>query len=144
MQCRPAEPGNELAPFHSITSSARTRMPPRHRRLAVNPRHQFLIAFLIKCCPAQARYGSLPDIAIALGNVRFTSHSGHHWRLFSCPLSAKSGSRAVIRSVELIVQPAAKDAVGEMAVGGDLRPLPDAPSVGCIVGPVDPRINFGP
>ena len=41
----PAEAGNELAPFQSITSSARRRMPPRHRRLVVNPRHQFLNAF---------------------------------------------------------------------------------------------------
>lgn len=41
----PAEAGNELAPFQSITSSARRRMPPCHRRLVVNPRHQFLNAF---------------------------------------------------------------------------------------------------
>jgi hypothetical protein len=36
--------------------------------------------------------------------------------------AARDFAEAVIRSVELIVHSEAKDAVGEMAVGGDLPP----------------------
>jgi hypothetical protein len=48
--------------------------------------------------------------------VRFTPKSGHGRVLAERPLCANSGHRAVIRSVELIVHPEAKDAVVEMAV----------------------------
>ena len=54
----------------------------------------------------------------AIAMYRFTPKSGHQLRTLGCPLSANSGHRAVIRSVELIVQPGAKDVVGELNVRG--------------------------
>src|SRR5262249_25396419 len=44
--------------------------------------------------------------------------------------AAGAFARAVIRSVEPIVQPAAKDAVGEMAVRGDLSSAQMGPRIG--------------
>jgi hypothetical protein len=70
-------------------------------------------------------FGSEANMTIY--NVRFTPKSGHCGAQLGCPLCAKSGHRqaagafaeAVIRSVELIVQPNAHDVVGEMRVRGD-------------------------
>src|SRR6516164_2264538 len=70
--------------------------------------------------PAYVRFGSKADIGGGAADVRFTPKSGHRNSVVECPLCAKSGhwltawescqrAVAVIRSVELIVQPDAKD-----------------------------------
>jgi hypothetical protein len=70
---------------------------------------------------ANVRFGSKADIGLGARDVRFTPKSGHQITVRRCPLSAISRHRqatgafaeAVIRSVELIVQPDAQEGAGD-------------------------------